>query len=191
MDMAADPLRDSSSHIYNFQWKVFAKWANDKGIQSKDLSYVTLAEYLVHLFAENKQVNTIKVHRASIASVLKLINLPTVLQEDMIHNLIHRMSILHPRTQKVLPRCHLSVISKGLMKPAFAINGSDKNISLELLSDKTAFLVALATGTRGSELVALPRAPHSIELKTLDLGAKQVSIRMVLNLFRNRWNYRE
>ena len=164
---------------------------NDKGIQSRDLSYVSLAEYLVHLFAENKQVNTIKVHRASIASVLKLINLPTLLQEDMIHNLIHRMSILHPRTQEVLPRCHLSVILKGLMKPAFAINGSDNNISLELLSDKTAFLVALATGTRGSELVALPRAPHNIELKTLDLGAKQVSIRMVLNLFRNHWNYRE
>ena len=65
------------------------------------------------------------------------------------------------------------------MKPTFAINGSDKNISLELLSYKTAFLVALATGARGSELVALSRAPHNLELKTLDSGAKQVSIRKV------------
>ena len=65
------------------------------------------------------------------------------------------------------------------MKPPFAINGSDKNISLELLSYKTAFLVALATGTRGSELAALSRAPHNLDVKTLDSGAKQVSIRMV------------
>ena len=101
--MAADPLCDSSSHIYNFQWKAFAKWANDKGIQSKDLSYVTLVEYLVHLFAENKQVNTIKVDRASIASVLKMLIMPTVLQEDTIINIIHRMSVLRPRTEEVLP----------------------------------------------------------------------------------------
>ena len=179
VDMAADPLCDSSSHVYNAQWKAFAKWANDKGIQSRDLSYVTLAEHLVHLYAENKQVNTIKVHRASIASVLKLINPPTALQEDTIHNIIRRMSILRPRTREVLPKWHLSVVLKGLMKPPFAINGSDKNISLELPSYKIAFLVALATGARGSELVALSRAPHNLEFKTLDSGAKQASIRMV------------
>ena len=65
------------------------------------------------------------------------------------------------------------------MKPPFAINGSDKNISLEFLSYKTAFLVALATGARGSELVALSPAPHYLEFKILDSGVKQVSIRMV------------
>ena len=163
MDMAADPLWDSSSNVYNSQWKAFAKWANDKGIQSKDLSYVTLVEYLVHLFTENKQMNTIKVHRASIASVLKMLNTPSALQEDTIHNIVRRMSILRPRTQKVIPRWHLSVVSKGHMKPPFAINGSDRNLSLELLSYKTAFLVALATGARGSELVALPRAPDNLD----------------------------
>ena len=62
VEMVTDPSRDSSSHVYNAQWKAFAKWANDKGIPSRDLSYITLAEYLVHLFAENKQVNTVKCH---------------------------------------------------------------------------------------------------------------------------------
>ena len=72
------------------------------------------------------------------------------------------MSILRPWTQEVLPRGHLSVVLKGLMKPPFAINGSNRNISLELLSYKTAFLVALATGARGYELVALSFAPHNL-----------------------------
>ena len=44
VDMAADPLRDSSNPVYNSQWMAFAKWANDKGIHSKHLSWVTLAE---------------------------------------------------------------------------------------------------------------------------------------------------
>ena len=34
---------------------------NTWGIATKDLSYVTLAEYFVHLFNQNKQVNNIKV----------------------------------------------------------------------------------------------------------------------------------
>ena len=97
MEMAADPLRDSSSHVFNSQWKAFVKWANDKETQSKDLPHIMLAEYLSHHFAENKPVNTIKVHRSSIASVLRMLNLTTTIQEDTIHTIIRRMSILHPR----------------------------------------------------------------------------------------------
>ena len=89
------------------------------------------------------------------------------------------MTILRPREQEVLPRWHLSVVLKGLMKPPFAINGTDRHISLELLSYKTAFSVALASGARGSELVALSRASHNLEFTTLASGVKHVSIRMV------------
>ena len=64
------------------------------------------------------------------------------------------------------------------MKPPFAINGSDRNISLKLLFYKTAFLISLATGARRSKLVALSHAPHNLEFKTLDSGARQASIRM-------------
>ena len=178
VDMAADPLRDSSSHVYNSHWKAFAIWANEKGLHPKDLSFITLAEYLVHLFSLNKKVNTILVHKASISSVLKLLNPPTAIQESTLQNVIRRMTILRPREQ-VLPRWHLSVVLKGLMKPPFTINGSDHHISLELLSYKTAFLVALASGARGSELVALSRATHNLDFTILPSGAKQVSIRMV------------
>ena len=108
-----------------------------------------------------------------------MLNPPTAIQEDTIHNIIRRMSILHPWTQKILPKWHLNVVLRGLMKPPFTINGSDKNISLDLLSYKTAFLVALATGARGSELVALSWAAHNLDLTTLDSGANQASIRMV------------
>ena len=177
--MAADPLRDSSSHVYNSHWKAFALWANEKCLHPQDLSFINLAEYLVHLFSQNKKVNTILVHKASISSVLKLLNPPTAIQEGTLQNVIRQMTILRPREQEVLPRWHLSIVLKGLMKPPFTINGSDRHISLELLSYKTAFLVPLASGARGSKLVALPRAEHNLEFTILPSGAKQVSIRMV------------
>ena len=79
LDMAADPLLDSSSNVYSSQWKAFALWANNKGILPNDLSFITLAEYLVYLFSQNKKVNTIFVHKASISSVLKLLNPPTAI----------------------------------------------------------------------------------------------------------------
>ena len=88
-------------------------------------------------------------------------------------------SFLRPRTQEVLPRWLLSVVLKVQLKPPFAINESDRNPSLELLSCKFAFLVALTTGPRGSELVAFSRATYNLGFKTLDSGAKQGSIRMV------------
>ena len=104
VDMAADPLRDSSSNVYNSHWKAFALWANNKGIRPNDLSFITLAEYLVYLFSQNKKVNTILVHKSSISSVLKLLNPPTVIQESTLHNVIRKMTILRPREQEVLPR---------------------------------------------------------------------------------------
>ena len=67
---------------------------------------------------------------------------------------------------------------EGTDETTIPIKWSDKNTSLELLSYKTAFLVALATGARGSESVALSRAAHNLDFTTLDSGAKQVSIRM-------------
>ena len=89
------------------------------------------------------------------------------------------MTILRPQEQEVLPQWHLSVVLKGLMKPLFAINGTDRHISLELLYYKTASLVSLASGARSSELVALSRASHNLEFTTLASGVEQVSIRMV------------
>ena len=40
VDMAADPLRDSSSNVYNSHRKAFALWANNKGICPNDLSFI-------------------------------------------------------------------------------------------------------------------------------------------------------
>ena len=79
--MAATPFRNSSGNVYNSHWKTITLWANNKGFLRSDISYVTLAEYLVYLFSQHKKMNAIQVHKASISSVLKILN-PTALQEE-------------------------------------------------------------------------------------------------------------
>ena len=134
---------------------------------------------MVHLFRQNKQVNTIKVHRSSISSALKLISPPTPIQEDTINNLLKAMAVQRPRTVNPLPKWRPSVVLNAFLEPPFAIDGSDRNISLELLTYKTAFLVSLASAARGSELVALSRADHNLNFTSDSSGARHVSIKMV------------
>jgi len=181
IQLASVPLRDSSSRLYDLHWKLFVDWIVSKDIPVDNISFHHLAEYLTHLFHQGKQVNTIKVHRASITSVLKLKCPPSTLQEETLTNLIKSMSIQRPRTQHILPKWRPSVVLNAFMKPPFIINGSDKNISLELFTYKTAFLVALASGARGSELVALSRADHNLHFTQEPSGAKRVSVNVVPN----------
>ena len=137
-----------------------------------------LADCLVHMFNQNKQVNTIKVHPSSITSALRLLNPPNQLQDDTITDLPRAMAIQRPRITQVLPIWCPSVVLKAFFKPFFMNNRSDK-IPLDLLTFKTAFLVSLESAAQGSELVALPRADHNITFSSDCSRARHVSIKMV------------
>ena len=88
VEMASASIRDSSSHLYNTHWKLFTDWLASKDIPTQSASYHQLADYLVHMFNQNKQVNTIKVHRSSVTSALRLLNPPNQLQNNTITNLL-------------------------------------------------------------------------------------------------------
>ena len=108
-------------------------------------------------------------------------NPPSLFEEETLTNLIKAMALKRPRAIHVLPKWRPSVVLHAFMKPPFTLNGSDKNIDLELLTYKTAFLVSLASAARGAELVALSRADHNISFTQDPSGAKRVSLRMVPN----------
>ena len=96
----------------------------------------------------------------------------------MITNFLRAMVLHKPCTQRFLLK-HPSLVPKGHMKPPFVINGTDCQISLGHLIYKTAFLVSLTSGTRSSELMALPRADHNPSFSSRPSGAHHVSIKLV------------
>ena len=126
-------------------------------------------------------MNTIKVHRYSITSALRLLNPPNQLQEDTITNLLRAMANQRPRTTQVHPKWRPTVVLKAVFKPLFMNNGSNKNIPLDLLTFKTDFLVYLESAAHGSELVALSRADHNMTFSSDYSEARHVFIKMVPN----------
>ena len=176
--MASASIRDSFSHLYNTHWKLFTDWLAPKDYPTQSASYHHWADYLVHMFNQNKQVNTIKVHPSSNTGALRLLNTLNQLQDDTITNLAKAKAIQRPRTTQVLTKWCPSVVLKAFFKPFFTNNGSDK-IPLDLLAFKTAFLVSLESAARGLDLVALSWANHYITFSSDYLGARHVSIKMV------------
>ena len=181
IDMSVKSIRDSSFNVYNSHWRLFIEWADTQNLPRSDLSYPQLMDYLIHLFMTGRQVNTIKVHRSSITSALRLVKPPSPLEEETLSNIIRAMSIQRPRQEHILPKWRLSVVLKSFFKPPFtdSDHGSDRHIPLEFLTYKTAFLVALASAARGSELMALSRADHHLQFTELPSGAKRASIQLM------------
>ena len=88
------------------------------------------------------------------------------------------MSIQRPREEDPLPMWHPSAVLQGFLWPPFAENGSGRNVSLEFLTYKMAFLLVLASGAQCNEFVALSWADHNLSSQ-LRSRAKFVSVKMV------------
>ena len=168
------PQRESTSGVYAHHWEGFVTFCRKDKINPLTASDANIADYLVYLFeSRNLLVNTIKVHRAAIASVVKH-SRPEVLQSTSLKDLIHRLELERPRVKRVYPKFDLDLVLRQFLKPPFVdSSGSDLKIPLKMLAYKTAFLLALATGARVSELHALSRHRSRFQLDTDEFSGQQ------------------
>ena len=161
---AIKPQRTSTASLYDKQWDTFSKFCSDnKGINPLNSTESTVAEYLVSMFENGAQPATIKVHRAAIQSVL-IHKIPDIANSVIIRNCIRSFDIERPRTRRVLPKFDINLVLWQFLKPPFtnAKCTSDREIPLEIYVCKLSFLLALACGSRSSELHALTRSPGSL-----------------------------
>ena len=137
-----------------------------------------VASYLVHLFHRGLKPATIKVHRAAVQSVLKHIA-PQLASSALLHDLCKRFEIERPRTVRVLPKFDLNLVLWQMLKPPFVdkAGGTDYRIPLSTMVAKVTFLLALATGSRTSELHALSRARGALTWERFPEGKRVVSMK--------------
>ena len=133
-----------------------------KGFSFQDLSGKHLANYLVTLFKDGRSPWTLGVHKAAINSVLEEYGKISDSERKTLSKIVAAMKLARPRTTTFAPPWDLSLVLESLLKYPFCRGNSDKKISLQWLTKKTVFLVALATGSRASELAALSRHPDFI-----------------------------
>ena len=157
------PQRDSTSNVYNKQWDAFTTFCTSKGIHPLECTEVTVAEYLISMFERGALPATIKVHRAAILSVL-IHTKPDISDSVIIKNCLRTFEIEKPRKTRVLPKFDINLVLWQLLKPPFTSEDgrSDRDIPLDIFVCKLSFILALACGSRSSEIHAFSRAPGSI-----------------------------
>ena len=147
----AAPQRSSTRTIYKSKWALFEKWCRENSVDFSTPSVKQISDFFMYLYQDlNRRPSTIDGYRTAIVDTLG----PTA--QHIAHNAdLHRLlSSFHrdrPKSSRNLPKWNLSVVLNELTKAPFE---PMKNSDLKHLTLKTAFLLALASGKRRSEIHA-------------------------------------
>ena len=147
----AAPQRSSTRTIYRSKWALFEKWCRENSVDFSTPSVKQISDFFMYLYQDlNRRPSTIDGYRTAIVDTLG----PTA--QHIAHNAdLHRLlSSFHrdrPKSSRNLPKWNLSVVLNELTKAPFE---PMKDSNLKHLTLKTAFLLALASGKRRSEIHA-------------------------------------
>ena len=147
----AAPQRSSPRTIYKSKWALFKKWCRENSVDFSTPSVKQISDFFMYLYQDlNRRPSTFDGYRTAIVDTLG----PTA--QHVAHNAdLHRLlSSFHrdrPKSSRYLPKWNLSVVLNELTKVQFE---PMKDTDLKHLTLKTAFLLALASSKRRSEIHA-------------------------------------
>ncbi|XP_073690968.1 uncharacterized protein [Garra rufa] len=142
----------STRSLYNCKWRVFEQWCDERQLIAYQCSFTAILSFLQDLIDGGRSFSTIKVYLAAIAACHVGFDGTTVGQHPLIRRFMKGARRSLPVTKKVIPEWDLSMVLGVLSQYPFEPLG---DISLKLLSLKTALLLALASAKRVSDLHAL------------------------------------
>ena len=161
--MAASARRPATIRTYNSRLAKFGGWCADHATSPTEASVVQVSKFLMSLFEEGKQVNTIKNYRSAIAAVHRGFPDGSAMGTNrVLSQLLQGMSNARPVVRSLAPSWSLSGVLRALASEPYEPMHS---CSLELLTRKTLFLVAAASARRRSCLQALSVKPGHIRFE--------------------------
>ena len=147
----AAPQRSSTRTIYRSKWALFEKWCRENSVDFSTPSVKQISDFFMYLYQDlNRRPSTFDGYRTAIVDTLG----PTaqnVAHNADLHRLLSSFHRDHPKSSSNLPKWNLSVVLNELTKGPFE---PMKDTDLKHLTLKTAFLLALASGKRHSEIHA-------------------------------------
>ena len=133
------------------KWALFEKWCRDNLVDFSTPSVKQVSDFFVYLYQDlNRRPSTIDGYRMAIVDTLG----PTGLHISQSSDFNRLLSSFHrdrPKSSRNLPKRNHSVVLNELTKAPFE---PMKDTDLKHLTLKTAFLLALASGKRRSEIHA-------------------------------------
>ena len=147
----AAPQRSSTRNIYKSKWALFEKWCRDNSVDFSSPSVKQISDFFMYLYQDlNRRPSTIDGYRTAIVDTLGPTTQHIAHNEDL-HRLLSSFHRDRPKSSRNLPQWNLSVVLNELTKAPFE---PMKDTDLKHLTLKTAFLLALASGKRRSEIHA-------------------------------------
>ena len=158
--LAAKSRRESTRRTYDSRLLHFTKWCKERALDPHSASITAIGDFLLHLFNSGLQISTVKGYRSAIGAIhTGFQDGSTVSSSTPLSHLIRGMFLERPPTRKLVPSWDLGSVLSSLSRSPFE-PASDS--SLHNLTIKTAFLLAVATARRRSELHALTLEPGHI-----------------------------
>ena len=147
----AAPQTSSTQTIYKSKWALIERWCRENLVDFSTPSLKQVSDFFMYLYQDlNRRPSTLDGYRTVIVDTLG----PTGLHISQSSDLNRLLSSFHrdrPKSSRNLPKWNLSVVLNELTKASFE---PMKDTDLKHLSLKTAFLLALASGKRHSEIHA-------------------------------------
>ena len=126
-------------------------WCSQWKVDPFTASVAVVGDFLLHLFDQKLAISTLEGYRMAIANTLRATSNVEVGRCDTLKALIRNLQIDRVRTRRPPPDWDLSLVLRRLRLPPFEPR---RSCSLQLLTWKTVFLLAFASGKRRSELHA-------------------------------------
>ena len=147
----AGAVRPSTARLYQSKWSIFTAWCGRRHVEPLSVSLPVIADFLLFLRDEKRfTVPTIKGYRSALALALKPHGIDISSSVDLTA-LVRSFSLEKPIREIRPPSWDLSVVlSSFLVHPYEPLDEAP----MMLLSHKAAFLLALASAKRVSEIQA-------------------------------------
>ena len=152
-DFVSRSRRASTQKVYDAKWTIFSNWCHTKKVNPISAPITVIADFLIFLFSEKKcQISTIKSYRSMISNTLKFKTGNRIGSNPVLSELIRSFELQRPVQRSLTPKWDLSWVLVCLQKPPFEPLDKASKFHVTI---KTAFLLALATAKRCSEIHAL------------------------------------
>ena len=152
-DFVSRSRRASTQKVYDAKWTIFSNWCHTKKVNPISAPITVIADFLIFLFSEKKcQISTIKGYRSMISNTLKFKTGNRIGSNPVLSELIRSFELQRPVQRSLTPKWDLSWVLVCLQKPPFEPLDKASKFHATI---KTAFLLALATAKRCSEIHAL------------------------------------
>ena len=132
-------------------WVLSEKWCRENSVDFSTPSVEQVSDFFMYLYQDlNRRPSTIDGYRTAIVDTLGPAG-HHITQSSDLHSLLSSFHRDRPKSSRNLPKWNLSVVLNELTKVPFE---PMKNTDLKHLTLKTAFLLALASGKRRSQIHA-------------------------------------